>query len=82
MHSNPARPVSLELLPERAKAARVQRLAHFAHQVQVVVQVVHAGQHGAQHFAAAVEVVQIGPAEAASAALRPGGARAGCCRFR
>jgi hypothetical protein len=41
------------------------------HQVQVVVQVVDGGQHGAEHFAAAVQVVHVGAAEAASAALLP-----------
>jgi hypothetical protein len=54
------------------EAAFVQRLAHLAHQVHVVVQVVHAGQHRAEHLAAAVEVVQVGAAEAGA-----GGAAAG-----
>ena len=55
-----ARPVLLELRPELAKAPCVQREAHLAHEVEVVVQVVDAGQHRAQHFAAAVQVVQVG----------------------
>jgi hypothetical protein len=41
------------------------------HQVQVVVQVVDGGQHGSEHFAAAVQVVHIGAAETASATLSP-----------
>ena len=57
---NSARPVLLELRSELAKAPRVQRQSNLAHEVEVVVQVVDAGQHGAQHFAAAVQVVQVG----------------------
>ncbi|OIQ74225.1 hypothetical protein GALL_441290 [mine drainage metagenome] len=39
---HPARPIGFELLPESAKAAGIQRLAYFTHQVQVVMQVVNA----------------------------------------
>ena len=67
-----ARAVGLELRAEGLEAAGVQRLAHLAHQVQVVVQVVDAGQHRPQHLAAAVQVVQVGAAEA--------GCRCGSCR--
>ena len=42
INSHPARPFGLELLPECAKGAGVQRGAHLGHQVQVVVQVVDA----------------------------------------
>ena len=42
------------------------------------MQIVDAGQHGAEHFAAAVEVVEVGAAETAGGvALRVGGALAG-----
>ena len=74
--SHPARPVRLELRAELRKLPCLQRLAHFAHQVQVVVQVVDGGEHGAEHFAAAVQVVQVGAAETTPPALAPRHARA------
>ena len=63
--SDPTLPVRLELQHEFAKAPGVQRIAHFLHQVQVVVQIVDAGEHRAEHFTAAVEVVQVGTAKSA-----------------
>jgi len=71
LHSNPPRPIPLEPRHKPRKIPRVQRIAHLLHQVQVVVQVVDGGQHGAEHFAAAVQVVHIGAAETASATLFP-----------
>ncbi len=73
---NPACAVFFELGAERTKLARIQSLAHFAHEVEVVVQVVHGGQHGAEHFAAAVEVVQVRTTKAAA------GAAVGACVTR
>ena len=69
--SNTTSPVCLELRPECSKRACVERLAHLAHQVQVVVQVVDGGQHGAQHFAAAVQVVQVGSGETVAPTIVP-----------
>ena len=56
---NSARPVFPEAIYERRQRPGFKRRAHLAHQVQVVVQVVDAGQHGAQHFAAALQMVQV-----------------------
>ena len=64
-HADAPRAILGESAPEGVEAAFVERLAHFAHQVHVVVQVVDARQHRAEHLAAAVEVVQVGAAEAA-----------------
>jgi len=69
--SNPPRPIPLEPRHIPRKIPRVQRIAHLLHQVQVVVQVVDGGQHGAEHFAAAVQVVHVGAAETTSATLFP-----------
>ena len=52
--SHSTRTVLGKLLSEHTKVARVQCIAHFLHQVQVVMQVVNRGQHGAEHFAATV----------------------------
>ncbi len=68
---NPPRPIPLEPRHKPRKISRVQRIAHLLHQVQVVVQVVDGGQHGAEHFDAAVQVVHIGAAETTSATLFP-----------
>ena len=57
--SNAACPVRFELGLKSGKTPRVQGLANFAHQVHVVMQIVDAGQHGPEHFATAVQVVQI-----------------------
>ena len=49
------------------------------------MQIVNGGQHGAQHLATSVEVMQIGAAKAFPAAFVPGhtqGARAGITRAR
>ena len=73
--SHPPRPIRLELHPELCKRACLQRLAYFAHEVQVIVQVVDAGQHGAEHFAAAVQVVQVGSGEAFAPPVGVGHAR-------
>ena len=40
--SNPARPVSAKLQRKFGKAAGIKRVAHFLHQIQVIVQVVNA----------------------------------------
>ncbi len=69
--SNPPRPIPFEPRDKPRKIPSVQRIAHLLHQVQVVVQVVDGGQHGAEHFAATVQVVDIGAAETASATLLP-----------
>jgi hypothetical protein len=47
------RPVRFEALHGNLEATRIQ---HFAHQFQVVVPLVDASQHRAEHFAAAVQV--------------------------
>lgn len=77
---DPACAIGLEAGAELGKRARVERIADFLHQVQVIVQVVDGGQHGAQHFAAAVQVVQIGAAEAVATTIVPGSRRS--CRHR
>ena len=46
--------------------------------MQVVVQVVDGGEHGPQHLAAAIQVVQVGTAEAAPAAIVPAYACGAC----
>ena len=51
--SDAASPVRLELGAELLERTGIQRVAHFLHQVQVVMQVVDGGQHGAEHLAAA-----------------------------
>ncbi len=72
VRSHPARPVGVELSDEGVESLGVERGAHAAHELQVVVQVMRGGQHAEQHFAAAVEMVQIGARE-----LSAGGAGAG-----
>jgi hypothetical protein len=57
---NPPGSIRLELRLKSRKPHLLQRRAHLAHEVQVVVQVVDGGEHGAEHFAAAVQVVQVG----------------------
>ena len=59
--------IGLELAAPGLEAAGLQRLADLEHQVKVKMQVVDAGEHRAQHLAAAVEVVQVGPADGAGA---------------
>ena len=56
---NSACPVFPEAIYERRQRPGFKRRAHLAHQIQVVVQVVDAGQHRAQHFAAALQMVQV-----------------------
>lgn len=68
---HPACAVGGELLAELGKRARIQRGAHLAHQVQVIVQVVNGCQHGSQHLAAAVQVVQIRARKALAPARVP-----------
>ena len=68
---NAARPVGVELHDKAAETFGFQGIADFLHEVKVIVQVVDTGQHGPQHFAAAVQVVHIGAAETASATLFP-----------
>ena len=58
--SDPAAPVGLKLQAKVAEAVGIERQPYLAHQVQVVVQVVDAGQHGAEHLAAEFQVVQVG----------------------
>ena len=55
-----ARPVLVKVLAERVERVRVDRVAHFAASVQVVVQVVDRVQLRAEDLAAAVQVVQVG----------------------
>src|SRR5437868_7818203 len=77
---DPACPIRLEAGAEFGELPGIERLADLAHEVQVVVQVVDRGEHRAQHPAAAIEVVQVGAAEAIAPALVPrhaGGARTG-----
>jgi hypothetical protein len=57
---NPSRPIVLEPLHETGEVPDVQRIPRFFHQIQVVVQVVDAREHRAEHFAAAIEMVQVG----------------------
>jgi ATP-binding cassette subfamily B protein RaxB len=65
---------ALELRAPGLEAPSSSACAHLAHQVHVVVQVVDAGQHRAQHLAAAVQVVQVGAAEAGAGHRRSAGA--------
>src|SRR5690606_18839038 len=51
--------------PEVGEGSRGDRLAHAGHQPLVVPQVVQGAQDRAQHLVAAVQVAQVGTAEAA-----------------
>ena len=58
-------------LNKSRESAVVQRIANALHQVQVVMQVVDGGEHGAEHFATSVKVMQVRSAESTSPALFP-----------
>src|SRR5436305_9062088 len=68
-----ALPVLAETPRPPCEVAGLDRGAHLAHEVHVVVQVVHAREQAVEHLAAAVEVMQVGAREgragAAGAAL-------------
>ena len=68
---NATRPISVEVHDKAAETFGFQGIADFLHEVKVIVQVVDAIEHGAQHLAAAVEVMQIGTAKSFSAAIVP-----------
>ena len=51
---NPTRPVVFELGSKGFELSCIERVAHLLHEVEVVVQVVNGGEHGAEHFAATV----------------------------
>ena len=67
---HPARPVLPEPLRERRERPGIERLARLSHQVHVVVQVVDAREHRAEHFAATVEVVQVSAREVLAGVAR------------
>ena len=58
-------------LNKSRESAVVQRIANGLHQVQVVMQVVDGGEHGAEHFTAAIKVMQVRPAEPTSPTFFP-----------
>ena len=58
-------------LNKSRESAVVQCIANGLHQVQVVMQVVDGGEHGAEHFTAAIKVMQVRPAEPTSPTFFP-----------
>jgi hypothetical protein len=54
-------PLVLQGCSEAAKCTGFDRTAQLSHQIMVEMQIVLGHQHGAKHFAAAIQMMQIGP---------------------